>query len=198
MSSSCLPGYPLELGLWVWVGEGGGLVDRKGAPCGVSFAAFIVRTWADCLGGHPSNSVESGSSLGFSWGAGSCLRGAPPCTPCLSHLLLTSSWLLPVCTVIITAFDLTDVQTLEHTRQVWDSAVPMVPLGSGMPMSWAPSGGCKGPDSLVRTDRPQATYCLLATLSLKICPHLLKAGPAQGLQPAQADRGRAQKGLPLL
>ncbi|KAJ8776776.1 hypothetical protein J1605_015365 [Eschrichtius robustus] len=31
--------------------------------------------------------------------------------------------------VIITAFDLTDMQTLEHTRQVWGSAAPVGPLG---------------------------------------------------------------------
>nr|XP_035933734.1 ras-related protein Rab-36 isoform X1 [Halichoerus grypus] len=54
---------------------------------------------------------------------GSCLRGAPPCTPCLCHLLLTGSWLLPVCPVIITAFDLTDVQTLGHTRQWLEDAL---------------------------------------------------------------------------
>lgn len=49
------------------------------------------------------------------------IGGSPLITPCLPHLSLTSSWLFPVCAVIITAFDLTDIQTLEHTRQVWDS-----------------------------------------------------------------------------
>lgn len=43
------------------------------------------------------------------------------------HLLLTSSWLFLGCAVIITAFDLTDVQTLEHTRQVGDSVAPAHP-----------------------------------------------------------------------
>ena len=57
-------------------------------------------------------------------------RGSPLVMPCLPPPSLTGSWLPPPPhAVIITAFDLTDMQTLEHTRQVWGSAAPVGPLG---------------------------------------------------------------------
>ena len=70
--------------------------------------------------------------------AGSRLKGVPPVTLCFPYVSLTSSWLFPTCAVIITAFDLTDVQTLEHTRQVGESAAPGVSLRLREPPERAP------------------------------------------------------------
>lgn len=106
-------------------------MGHEGKPWDVSFPASIVGARAECLGAHPSSS----------WGAESCLKGAALVTRFLSHLLLTSFWLFPTCAVIITAFDLTDVQTLEHTRQVWESAAPVVPLGSENHLEGLPKSG---------------------------------------------------------
>lgn len=121
-TSSCPLDSPLWLGCWVWVGAGGGRVGPKGKPWSVSLPVSMVRSRAECLRDHPAFLQELGFPLASSWGAGSH-RGEPLV---FASPVADGSWLFPVCAVIITAFDLSDVQTLEHTRQVW----ALWPLGS--------------------------------------------------------------------
>lgn len=88
---------------------------------------------------------------------GTVWEGAPLsrrlCLPVTHRLPLAS----PVCAVIITAFDLTDVQTLEHARQVPARQPPWAP------QTWA-------------TSCPWASDGAAAVLSLKIRSHRRRQG----------------------